>query len=1056
MEFINFGKRKSSKLSISLFLLFIFLFSSPSFCKTIGELVQEGMQFLNQGEYDEALKSFEEAIERGGENPEVFCYAYFGIGKVYMAQERYKDALENYEKVIKLAQENNFQELLATSFNDIGLIYRSMRIYDKALESCQNALAVGLNVYGEKHQSTATFYNSIGSVYYLMGVFDKALESYQNGLNIILELFGEKHQSIATFYNSIGLVYYSMGVFDKALESYQDGLNIILELFGEKNLLTAAPYDGIGTVYYSIGEYDKALEFYQKALNIRLELLEQYRGSRSALLTEIATSYNSIGLSYCSMGEYDKALEFYQKALNIALELYGEKHPLIATIYHNIGSVYDSTYEYDKALDYHNKALNIKLELYGEKHQSVAISYSGIAEIYTKTKEYDKALEFYQKALNITLELYGEKHQSVAISYSGIAEIYTKTKEYDKALEFYQKALNIILELYGEKHPLIAIVHLNIGGIYHSKEEYDKAIEFYEKAEAIFKEKKLYESTMHTGVLKMLALKDIGNYEDALRYADDVIEGFTKLQEQTLFVSVEKGALKTGERYERIFSLIPWLYMQTREKEKAYSIFEEGKMRVFEAMMKRNQLVLKDMENKDLWDKRVMILTRLSNLRNNIYKMRAERKDKVADNLEVETKRFEDELLSVERELLNKSRLYGEILSKEMVKVEEIQKRLSPDTVFIEYAFLEDELYAFVITDDSFSVNPLITGDKEMNLFKVKFGKNKDAYDFSDVKELKDLYEKEKKSETKYLYSILIGRVEKLFEGKKRLVIIPDKELHLLPFEMLIDKEGKFLIESYEISYLNSAKEGLRTIVKRGEDYLGYGGIKYEKMGKEQKNAIINKIIAEKSSEIVMKAGKGRCIPENLPFLKGSKEEIDVVHSIIGSGVVRYGYDASESTFKHDVKGKRYVHLSTHGYYYECGDALINSGVAFSGALGGGDGIDDGLLSALEVMGLDLEGVELTVLSACETGLGKIGGEGVYGLKRAFMIAGTKEIVISLWKISDKETKELMEFFFRDIKMGRSTTQAIRNAKLKMIKKINQRYGKPYPFFWAAFVLVGG
>jgi CHAT domain-containing protein len=181
---------------------------------------------------------------------------------------------------------------------------------------------------------------------------------------------------------------------------------------------------------------------------------------------------------------------------------------------------------------------------------------------------------------------------------------------------------------------------------------------------------------------------------------------------------------------------------------------------------------------------------------------------------------------------------------------------------------------------------------------------------------------------------------------------------------------------------------------------------------------------------------------------------------------VLVGANASESALK-KVSAPSIVHIATHGYFLEQPDQneddddpddqltenpLVLSGLALAGANNRGKGGDDGILTALEASGLDLWGTKLVVLSACDTGLGKVrNGEGVYGLRRSFALAGAESVVMSLWPISDRVTRELMAGYYKNLKAGMGRGEALRRVQLDMLHK----KGREHPFYWASFIESG-
>src|ERR1035437_558044 len=321
---------------------------------------------------------------------------------------------------------------LANQYFDLAKKNENSSRFDSAIFYAEKVQALNIKYLGEESIKNANVLNLLGRLYWRDGKYDLALEHNFKALQIRKDILGEKHPDVAASYNAIGTVYDDKGEYDLALVYHFKALQIRKETLREKHPDVALSYNNIGAVYFKNGEYDKALEYFFKSLQILKEIL----GEKHRL---VAISYNNIGTVYEFKDEYDLALEYHFKALQIYKEIFGEKHPLVATSYINIGNVYYDKCEYDKALEYHFKALQIEREILGKKHPLVAESYNNIGNVYDDKGEYDKALEYFFKALQIRKEILGEKHPDVAASYNNIGLVYDKKGEYDKSLGYYQK-----------------------------------------------------------------------------------------------------------------------------------------------------------------------------------------------------------------------------------------------------------------------------------------------------------------------------------------------------------------------------------------------------------------------------------------------------------------------------------------------------------------------------------------------------------------------------------------------------------------------------------------
>lgn len=292
--------------------------------------------------------------------------------------------------------------------------------------------------------------------------------------------------------------------------------------------------------------------------------------------------------------------------------------------------------------------------------------------------------------------------------------------------------------------------------------------------------------------------------------------------------------------------------------------------------------------------------------------------------------------------------------------------------------------------------------------------------------------------------------------GRERVWLVPDGALSALPFAALLLDDGRFLVESHRVATLANALDLLHA-GPPGEGALVAGGVVYDAPGAA---------VGEGAAVATRAAPRGGL--EDFGYLAATKAEAEAVATRLGPRGVTLleGSEVSESRLRREAPGKRVLHLATHGFFAtgaersglgEAGgmNPMLLSGVVLAGANVGGTGGDDGILTAEEVVGLDLRGVELVVLSACETGLGEVqDGEGVLGLRRAFALAGARALVLSLWKVPDDATRALMEGFYAAL-ATEPPADALRTAQLGAIAALRAAGQEPHPASWAAFVASG-
>jgi CHAT domain-containing protein len=311
---------------------------------------------------------------------------------------------------------------------------------------------------------------------------------------------------------------------------------------------------------------------------------------------------------------------------------------------------------------------------------------------------------------------------------------------------------------------------------------------------------------------------------------------------------------------------------------------------------------------------------------------------------------------------------------------------------------------------------------------------------------------------------MVTAEIRPLLGGARHLLVSPDGALNLLPFDLLVDEEGRYLVERYQITYLTSGRDLLRL----GEPFGSQSGPviiadpDYDEGG------------APATSEGgTRSASLGETTWRRLP---GTAEEAAAITRLLGDVTTLVGADATEEALK-ALHGPRILHLATHGFFLadqiaphgergvvrvdrdapESGltkleDPLLRSGLVLSGANLRKSQSEDGIVTASEVSGLDLWGTKLVVLSACESGVGEVkNGRGVYGLRRTLVLAGAESLVMSLWQVADQATRDLMVRYYTYLRDGHGRTDALRRARLDLLAGKRWRH----PYYWAAFVPSG-
>ncbi|MBF0529918.1 MAG: CHAT domain-containing protein, partial [Deltaproteobacteria bacterium] len=362
------------------------------------------------------------------------------------------------------------------------------------------------------------------------------------------------------------------------------------------------------------------------------------------------------------------------------------------------------------------------------------------------------------------------------------------------------------------------------------------------------------------------------------------------------------------------------------------------------------------------------------------------------------------------------------------------------------------------------------------------------------VQDAKDLSGAQTGALSKKLYELIFARIKGELGAAKEIFISPDGQLSLIPFEILLSPDGRYLIEDYTFNYLASGRDVLAfgQIKEQAGHSLLVGDPDFNLSGDQNPKPSETSDISRGRFQVARRSMATRGL--SFDPLPGARAEVQAIRQVLKEtdAEVYVGAEALEQVLTRKM-APRLVHLATHGFFLndqaiteltsaqgqeldiyrnaplgqrpipgaKWENPLLRSGLALAGANSAlkSDAPEktDGLLTAEKVLGLRLRGTDLVVLSACETGLGEVKiGEGVYGLRRAFIQAGTKGLVMSMWSVPDRETKEMMVELYKNLSSGKmNRAEALRQAALQQKKVARQRYGGANPLFWGAFVFLG-
>lgn len=847
---------------------------------------------------------------------------------------------------------------------------------------------------------------------------------------------------------------------EEALDCFEKSLQIFRSLDIQDGI--SANLVNIGELYRTHGEYDKALNYFDESLTI-YKTLNRYDG--------ISTTLNSIGRTYGDLGRHEDALMKYEEALKIYKKLNDSES--IATLLGNISAVYFEIGKYEDALRYDEDALKIIKELNIPK--GIAISLNNIGAVYYSIGEYTEALSYFEKALQIKKE-HNFSPLSISTTLNNIGYVYLSEKKYneaeDKFLEADKEKYKVGVKSTG--NPGLVEVYLATG-------RGEETISLLRDMKPRWNIGDPYRIQFH--IQHGLALKGVGRFKEA---SFEFFKAVSLLEDMRQKVKGGKygflGAGTVGGRIRAYKGLVAALSERTINGEKidenfaaygkdlassAFYFAEATKARtLLESMAESARKYNKTELPSELRKKEENIFNQLSAIENiweDTYKKSEEGFKELVKRKE-ELKKELDSLIALFRK---EYPLYASLNYPRPIPAKDLP--LKDDEVLIEYAVGDDVCYVFVVRKGGVK-----------NLLKIPVGR--EALE-EKVKAFMEPMNTGRHSEfsvsiAKELYNILLADVFKDIKETEKAIIIPDGILGLLPFEVLVIKQGEgykdsiYVGDKWAISYSQSATALALTRMlkpsKAKKPFFAIGNPVYSKddpryvaykQGKPQQYFLAQNLnqYAYRGVTIVPKRDKidkDSREWEEVVFmpLPETEEEIKEIAKLFGlkpeQPDVLLGISATETNLRSVVlRDYRYLHFATHadlpGKVQGIKEPFIILGQVEN------RGKDDGFLTMSEVLDLKLN-ADLVVLSACVTGKGKImEGEGVANFARAFHHAGARSVLVSLWEVASKETVEYMEIFYRHIKQGKTKSEALTLAR----KEIKSKY--PNPFYWAPFILHG-
>ena len=1047
--------------------------------------------YENLARYDDARALYEQSLRT---HERVLGTEDAALGAVLNALSRLASRMGKYAEAETLCQRAlTIREKVlgrdhvdyAASLFTLGTLKRKLGHLDEAEPLLRRTLEIREKKLGPDHPDVA---QSLGAMAVLLTAQNKQSEARQllgRSMAINTKVYGPEHLSIADDLNSLGNL--DSGVPDlKAAEAhYQRSLEIRERILGPDHPRVADSLNNLAIVYGDQGRETEEEQALRRCLAIREKALGPDH-------TDVAASLNNLGVFYFDLCRYREAEDAYRRSLAIREKAYGPDHPEVAVSLGNLSNVYGRQSKGIEGERLRRRALEIMEKAFGPNHPEVATPLNNLALAELSLGHPRDSEAHLRRAITIWEAQLGPQHPFTGVGYRNLAMACGRQDKLAEAETFAKLSVETLAKAWGEDHPETLLSRFELASLYQRQRRFDEAEPLLrhclETCERALPPDHVYASDTLMGLARLLyatgrlapAAETFDQSLAMLQRQLDYHFGYMSEADRLTFIS------EIDDFVEVFFSFC----LAERERdaaavEKLYDVtlWRKGFVMGSLAAMRARLTTAADPEAQAMLNDLSAKKTRLAN------SLMTSPDD--ATSARQETERLAHAIQDLETALARRSSALPQAGPPARATWRDVQQALAPDEAAVELVHIRQHdgsewtgrarYIALILTKQAQRPILVDLGDAE--------GVERDALREQDrlvrqgpSRRLEHPPAADGALETggqSSLYDRIVRPVLDASGLAGRVFVSPDGLLNRVAWNMASLPAGAGrLLDRFDLRLVSSTRDLLpKRALASARSAVLVGNPDFElrattPLGALRRSASATDAGRRRSSEL-------RSLPVSgvtpLPF---TEREL----AAIGARLKRHGWSvevlsgaaaAKEAVMA--VKAPRVLHLATHGFFlpdqeraeketlegfvYE--DPLLRSGLLLSGAAralsgAGPNAGDDGILTAYEAASLDLHGTELVTLSACETGLGEMrNGEGVFGLRRSFQVAGAEAVLMSLWAVPDRETKELMTLFYGNWLAGQDKHEALRHAQITLRERVTKRYGHDLPYYWGGFVLVG-
>ncbi len=926
--------------------------------------------------------------------------------------------------------------------------------YAEALPLAREALAIREAVYGPEHRFVADALETMALICYHLTDYAQATTLYRRVLAIRDKTLTPEHPDLRRSLNSLGKSLQKQGHFTEAEACYRRALPPGEQLPADTETIRTLTY--LADLHQERGQYPAAERFYQRAIAMGTTIPE------TDSLT-LARVFNSLALLQLEQGNLSSAEVNFQQALDIYEKGFEVTPPHVAILLNNLAETLRKRGDDDHAEPLYQRAIATFEARVGGNSPTVADFLSNLAVITLRRKDYTTAETTFRRALAIYDSTLGNQHPLYATCLTNLAETFRLQGRLGEAEALYRQAGAIFEKSLGNAHPALAKTLMNLGWVRGQQKDYAAADQLFHQSLRIQTE--AY-GPNHPDIIQTLNnLALLAQQQNQPRQALAFQTRANAVREQLLTINLVTGSERQKFLYLKLadeetnHTLTLHLHNLPQDRDAAraaLTVLLQRKGRALDAMADVLALLRKQGTPEDL--RRLDELTALKG-QIAVLTQRGPHRTQSADAHRTELKALQEQADALEADLSRRSIQYRARFAP--VTLEAVQNAIPSDAALLEYTVYRP-------------LDPTIEQPRPPR-YAVYVLKADGTLHWADLGEAAPIdraiqqFRRALSTPTRQATAVrrtgarlaaqVIAPIAPALTGIRHLLLSPDSQLNLIPFEALPGRRGQYLLEQFALTYLTS-----------GRDLLAL---------RENREANPNPPVVFAAPDYGsgdQLSLAGSLFPALQP-LDGTENEAQTIQRLFPKAIV-HTHAAATGEHLLTVERPRFLHLATHGAFLEDGpqpvsttaddlsraiglpqplnpdqvrrdSPLLRSYLFFAGA---NQAAPKSTLTALEAAQLNLWGTRLVVLSACQTGVGDVrNGDGVYGLRRAFVLNGAQTQVMSLWSVSDRATQVLMSEFYSRLRRGEPRGEALRQARLQLLRQ--KHYA--HPFYWAGFILTG-